>query len=166
MPAAPLVDYSSLDLSNVHCSQEALRDINPHRFDFEQLNYIAHYSEEPLAAVAIRDVKDDEFWVRCHFPNNPMFPGILMVEAAAQAASYCFQQKLGKFDDKIFAFGGLEKIRFRGSVKPGDRVIVIVKAVAARARRAVFDMQCWVNNRLVCEGQVIGVTVKVPQPTD
>ena len=166
MPAAALIDFAELDLDHVHCSREDLRDINPHRFDMEQIDYIAHYWDEPLSAIAIRDVTEDEFWVNGHFPNNPLFPGILMVEAAAQAASYCFQTKLGKFEDKIFGFGGLEKIRFRAGVKPGDRVIILVSAVAARMRRAVFNMQCWVDGRLVCDGQVIGVTLKVPQASE
>ncbi len=161
MPSQPLFDYSNVDLDQALFDLEDIKSINPHRFDFIQIDHIAHFEEEPLRAVAIRDIREDEFWVRGHFPGNPLFPGVLMVEAAAQAASICFQKKLGQFDDKIFGFGGLENVRFRGAVKPGDRVVLLVSSVAARMRRAVFDMQAWVGDRLVCEGQVIGVTIKV-----
>lgn len=161
MPSEPLFDISGVDLDRAVFDLEDIKSINPHRFELIQLDYIAHFEEEPLQAVAIRNIREDEFWVRGHFPGNPLFPGVLMVEAGAQAASICFQKKLGKFEDKIFGFGGLENVRFRGAVKPGDRVVLLVRSVAARMRRAIFDMQAWVGDRLVCEGQVIGVTIKV-----
>ena len=164
MLAEPLLPLDGVDLDVSAYDRASLRDINPHRFEFEQLDYIVRYSEEPHGAIAVRDVRDDEFWVRGHFPKNPLFPGVLMVEAGAQAASFCFHMRFGKLVNKIFGFGGLDGIRFRGSVRPGDRLAIVVRADRVRMRRAIFDMQAWVDDRLVCEGKVIGVTIPTAVP--
>ncbi|MCA9320428.1 MAG: beta-hydroxyacyl-ACP dehydratase [Planctomycetes bacterium] len=161
MPTEPLIDIQDLDPGVVLHDREFLRGINPHRFELEQLDHIVRYHEDPLSAVAVRRIRDDEFWVRGHFPNNPLFPGVLMVEAGAQAASFCFHKRFGKLDGKIFGFGGLEGVRFRGAVRPGDEILIVVRAEAVRMRRAVFDMQAWLEGRLVCEAKVIGVTIPI-----
>lgn len=164
MPAAPLFDFSAIDPNEILFDIEAIRAFNPHRFELEQIDGIAHFDEEPLQALAVRDIREGEFWTRGHFPENPVFPGVLMVEAAAQAASFCFHKKFGKLDDLIFGFGGLEGVRFRGNVRPGDRLLLLVRAHALRKRRAVFEMQGYVGTKMVCEGRVIGVTMPSAAP--
>ncbi|MEE9394707.1 MAG: 3-hydroxyacyl-ACP dehydratase FabZ family protein [Planctomycetota bacterium] len=163
MPAAePLFDIDGLDLTQVEYGIEDIRAFNPHRHEMEQISGIVKLWDEPLQACALRHVEPAEFWTRGHFPGNPLFPGVLMVEAGAQVASFCFHKKYGKLDGVIFGFGGLESVRFRGSVRPGDDLLLMVKAKALRRQRAVFDMQAWVDQKLVCEARVIGVTIPVP----
>ena len=164
MPAEPFFPLDTLDAAVVAYDIEAIRDFNPHRFEMEQVDHIVTYREDPLSAVAARRIRNDEFWVRGHFPGHPLFPGVLMVEATAQVASFCFHMKFGKLEGKVFGFGGLQDVKFRGSVAPGDVVLLMVRAKAVRMRRAVFDVQAWVDQRLVCEAVVIGVTM--PAPSD
>lgn len=159
MRSEPLFDISNIDLTSEAYGLDAIRAINPHRHEFEMIDSILHFSEDPLGAIAIKRVRDDQWWCRGHLPGDPVFPGILMVEGAAQASSFCFHRTFGKLDDKFFGFGGLEDIRFRGMVRPGDDIILMVRAIVCRMRRAKFDFQAYVNNALVAEGVVIGVTV-------
>ncbi len=159
MRSEPLFDISDLDLNHVAHDIEEIRTINPHRHEFEMIDSILRFSDEPLGAVAIKRVREDQWWCRGHLPGDPVFPGVLMVEGAAQASSFCFHKTFGKLDDKFFGFGGLEDIRFRGMVRPGDDIILMVRAIVCRVRRAKFDFQAYVNNNLVAEGVVIGVTV-------
>lgn len=66
-------------------------------------------------------VKGDEFFLQGHFPQNPIVPGVILCEMMAQSAAVLFQEDIG--DNKLFVYTGIDKVKFRESVRPGDTVI-------------------------------------------
>ena len=140
-----LVDLAKLDLSRVVMPIEEIRQYNPHRFEMEQLSGVIHLDPAAGEIVAFKDVRPDEFWVRGHIPGRPLMPGVLMIEAAAQMSSlyYKYVQK----DSRFLGFGGVDGVKFRGQVVPGERLLLLGKAVEIRSRRAVFDTQGVVGDR-------------------
>ena len=157
MPQKYLVDINEIDTSKVEVDAEGIRAVNPHRFEMEQLNGIFRFDPENKIIIGYKDVEADEFWVRGHIPGRPLFPGILMVEAAAQLCTYYYKRALQ--DDRFLGFGGIDKVKFRGKIIPGDRLIIVAKNTELRNRRAIFDTQGIANNRLVFEGIIIGMAV-------
>ena len=88
MPPEAIFDVTTVDLSRVLANREAIRAVNPQRFELEQLDAIVLIEPPQNLIVGYKDVRPDEFWVRGHFPNGPLLPGVLMCEAAAQLCSY------------------------------------------------------------------------------
>lgn len=162
MATEPILDFSAFDPDHPEIDVEAIRAVNPQRFEMEQIDGVGCYAEEPARAVGVRRVKADEFWCRGHFPGDPLFPGVLIIEAAAQVMSYCFHRAHGCASDRVLGFGGVENVRFRGAVRPGDVLLLPVKAVTVRSRVAVFEAQGWVADRLVYEGTIMGITLPSP----
>lgn len=158
MPPVALVDPASIDTSRILFDTEKIREGNPQRFEMEQLTAIVHFDPEQHLIVGYKDVGYDEFWVRGHMPGFPLMPGVLICEAAAQLCSY-FCHLISLADDGFLGFGGLEDVRFRGPVVPGDRLIMISKAARLNRRQSVFDTQGFVGTNLVFHGKVIGVTL-------
>jgi 3-hydroxyacyl-[acyl-carrier-protein] dehydratase len=150
------MDPTSLDLNQVVVDQAGIRKINAQRFEMEQLHAIVHMDTEKHIIVGYKDVRSDEFWVRGHFPGYPLLPGVLMCEAAAQLCSF-YSTTHGLSQGDFIGFGGLENIRFRGQVRPGDRLVLIGKATKLHRRQTVFNVQGFVGAKLVFEGTIIGV---------
>ena len=124
----------------------------------EQLSAIVHYSPEESLIVGYKDLSPDEFWVRGHMPGYPLMPGVIMCEAAAQLCSfYC--HKVGIIRDGFLGFGGMEDVRFRGTVRPGDRLLVVAKAVKVHRRQMTFATQGFVGRNMVFQAQIIGVAL-------
>src|SRR5437588_12232739 len=135
MPPEVIFDPSSLDFSRVVADQEQIRRVNAQRFEMEQLTAVVYIDPSRHLMVGYKDVRPDEFWVRGHMPGYPLLPGVLMCEAAAQLCAYyvCAYSSLG---GDFIGFAGLENVRFRGMVKPGDRLILVCRANKLH-RRAV-----------------------------
>lgn len=161
MPPKLLMDISDIDLSREAASMDAVREANPQRFEFEQLTRVVHIAPEVGEAIGVREIGDDEFWIRGHIPGRPLFPGVLMCEAAAQLGTYLYKQCLTELAGRFVGFGGLDKVRFRGTVQPGDTLILVAKAERIRARQGVFQTQGLLVKDgevdLVFEARVIGV---------
>jgi 3-hydroxyacyl-[acyl-carrier-protein] dehydratase len=152
-----MTDLGAIDLTRSIRTREEIRARLPQRHEMEQLDAVHHLDAERGLAVGSRDVGEDEWWVRGHIPGRPIFPGVLMIESAAQLATWLSREL--KEDDRFMGFGGLDKVRFRGAVEPGSRLVLIARLKAARTRMSVFDCQGVVDGRLVFEGTVTGVFV-------
>ena len=152
-----IFDLNEVDIDKFEVGISGIEEINPHRFEMQQLSGIVKFDPENGIIIGVKDVKDDEFWVRGHIPGRPLLPGVLMVEAAAQLCTYYY--KRARDDNRFLGFVGIDKVKFRGIVVPGDKLIIIAKKVELRSRRAVFDTQGIVNNKLVFEASIIGMIV-------
>lgn len=155
MPPSLLFDLTRIDLDKIAVPKDEIQRFNPQRFEFEQLDAIVHYDFEERIMVGLRDIKEDEWWARGHIPGRPIFPGVLMIEAAAQLAGYFGKQLLG--ETRFMGFGGVDNVKFRDSIVPPARMYILAKALEVRPRRVICDVQGVVGDRLVFEGQVTGV---------
>ena len=162
VPEKPLIiDFSEFDLNCVLHDIEEIHRHNPQRYEMEQLTAIVF--EDPVRGICVgyKDLKPDEFWARGHMPGMPLMPGVIMCEAAAQLSSY-FAVK-SKLMSGMMGFGGMEEIRFRGIVRPGDRFVIVVRLLKARRLMITCEFQCFVDRNLVCEGIIKGIPLPVGQ---
>jgi 3-hydroxyacyl-[acyl-carrier-protein] dehydratase len=159
MPAPPLFDVTSLDLSRVVLSKDEVLALNPQRHEFEQLDAIAHLDLERGLAVAFKRQREDEFWVRGHIPGRPLMPGVMMIETAAQTCSVLYGKKFAEREGRFFGFGGVDRVKFRGAVRPGQTLVMVALATLLKPRLARFDTQGFVDGGMVFEGEITGVSL-------
>ena len=158
MPPAAFVDLREFDLDTLEFDRDSVRAHNPHRYEFELLHGVIALQPEEGIIIGEHRASEDSFWVRGHIPDRPLFPGVLMIETAAQLCSFYWKEML-KGQTGFFGFGGIENTRFRGVVKPGDRLVIVAKSVQLKPRRAIFDAQGFVDGKMVFESRIIGVPV-------
>ncbi len=159
MPSTTLFDISNIDLTREVVPIDEVRSMIPHRFEFALLDGIVHFDPESLDAMGFHDARPDAFWVRGHIPGDPIFPGALMVETAAQLSSYCYGKRFGTDPSRFFGFGGIDKVKFRSMVRPGQRLYVLCKQITLDRRYSRFAVQGLCEGRSCFEGEIIGVTM-------
>src|SRR5687767_5865762 len=154
MPPQLLYDISGIDIDRVVYDQEAIREANPQRGDMEHLNAIV-YAEPSLGRIiGYKDVREDEFWVPGHIPGRPLLPGVLMIEAGAQLASFYTRKFVGW--KGFIGFGGADEIRFRQPVPPGNRLYIVGQKTWDRHRRICCKIQGLVKGDMVFEATIVG----------
>jgi 3-hydroxyacyl-[acyl-carrier-protein] dehydratase len=156
MPPEALFDLSQVDFTKVVADRVGIRAVNPQRFEMEQLEAIVHLDPVQQLVIGYKDVRPDEFWVAGHMPGFPLMPGVLMCETAAQLCSF-YVRHLKLVGGDFFAFQGMNDVRFRGSVSPGCRFVVIAQATRIHPRLSRFTTQGFVGTTMVFHGDVMGV---------
>lgn len=153
----PLIPFLKYDVETVIADLDAIRKYNPQRYEIEQLTAVVFEDIEAMSIVGYVDTTMEDFWVRGHMPGIPLMPGVLMCEAAAQLASY-FVQKNDMMGCEMIGFGGMDGVRFRGAVRPGDRLVIQCQQKKVR-RGAVIVCQFmgFVNENRVVEGSIRGI---------
>lgn len=157
-----ILDFSEYDLDHVIADADEIRRYNPQRFEMEQLTAVVYEDAENIIAVGYNDLAHDAFWVRGHMPGMPLMPGVLICESAAQLSSYMVV-KYDLLGSRLIGFGGLSEVRFRGIVRPGDRLVIVTRMTKVRRGAIIVSkFQTFVEQNLVCEGIVKGI----PLPED
>jgi 3-hydroxyacyl-[acyl-carrier-protein] dehydratase len=165
MPPEFHLDPAHLDLGRVLADQEAIRRVNPQRYEMEHLTAIVYLDPSNHLVAGYKDVRADEFWVRGHMPDYPLLPGVLMCEAAAQLCSYYIATH-GLMQGDFIGFGGLENVRFRTPVRIGDRLLMIGKGMKMNRRQTIFNVQGFVGGTMAFHADVIGLGMTRPKSDD
>jgi len=156
-----IVDLSLVDVDHPTADIEQIRSLNPQRHEMEQLTAIVYEDLDKYICVGYKDVTQDEFWVRGHMPGMPLMPGVIMIEAIAQMCSF-FVQKHDLLKSKMVGFGGLEEVRFRDPVVPGDRLFLLCQLTRVRPRRMIVcRFQGVVRDSIVVEGVLKGIPLPI-----
>jgi 3-hydroxyacyl-[acyl-carrier-protein] dehydratase len=159
-----ILDFSEYDVNHVIADQEEIRRYNLQRFEMEQLTAVIYADADRGICAGYKDLTDQEFWVRGHMPIMALMPGVVMCEAAAQLSSY-FAQKFDLLGCNVVGLGGLEEVRFRGTVVPGDRLVVVVERLKARRGAMILcRFQGFVREALVVEGKIMGISLPIDLP--
>jgi 3-hydroxyacyl-[acyl-carrier-protein] dehydratase len=155
MAVEPLIDIGAIDLSACVHDREGIGRYNPHRGEVALLDKIVCHDELCSLGIALKEVRDDEWWVDGHIPGRPLMPGVLMVEAGAQLASFLYYKRSGM---RWFAgFTRIEETTFRGHVVPGDDLYIVCKSEKYQLRRFISRVQGFVNGELCFAGKLTGM---------
>ena len=158
MPPPLLLNIEPTTLDRVLMAREQIYEVLPHGYEFMLLDGLLYIDEQTNAAIAYHDVRDDGFWVRGHLPGRPLFPGILMIEAAAHLASL-IASRLPKFSGMFLGLAGVGNTKFRETVLPGTRLYFMVSPIEIKPRRIIWATQGVVDGRLVFEAEIRGMPV-------
>src|SRR5438552_18786151 len=154
MPPQLLFDIAGIDLNKVIFGQDAIREYNPQRGPMEHLNGIVYVDESLGRLIGFKDVRPDEFWVAGHIPGRPLLPGVLMIEAGAQLASFYTRTYVGW--KGFIGFGGVDEVKFRMQVPPGVMMYILGKKLWERHHRIHCNVQGIVNGNLAFEAGITG----------
>ena len=133
---------------------EAIKEILPHRYPLLLIDRVLEL-ETGKYCKALKNVTGNESLFQGHFPQQAVFPGVLMVEAIAQTAGIVIHSCKKEVDDEsLFFFAGINKAKFRVPVVPGDQVLLETTLLNQRRNFWVFDGRASVGEKLVAQAEV------------
>jgi len=122
----------------------------PHRYPFLLIDRVIEF-ERGKRLVAIKNVTFNEPHFQGHFPNVPIMPGVLVIEAMAQAGAIIMMSEIPDREKKLAVFTGIEKAKFRNQVTPGDQLRIEVDVLAFRSRMGRMEARATVDGKLACQ---------------
>lgn len=127
-----------------------IQRILPHRYPFLMIDRVLEV-ERMKRIVAIKNVTVNEPWFHGHFPGHPLMPGVLIIEAMAQAGGVLLLLDVPDRESKLVVFTGIDGAKFRRPVVPGDTVRFEITVTAWRSRVGKMEGVAYVGDKKVCE---------------
>jgi 3-hydroxyacyl-[acyl-carrier-protein] dehydratase len=135
----------------------------PHRYPFLLIDRGEDWIVN-TSMTGIKNVTFNEPFFNGHFPENPVMPGVLLIEAIAQTGAVLMSKSLDvDVEGKAIMFMSVDGVRFRSPVRPGDVVRMPVKVVRHRGDVFKFKGEAFVGTRLVCEAEFAAMVVEAPK---
>ena len=126
----------------------------PHRYPFLMIDRVTNY-DEGKTLTAFKNVSVNEPQFTGHFPNMPVFPGVLILEAMAQATGLLAFKTFGApTENELYYFASIDKAKFRKPVVPGDQMILEVEFIKERRGIALFNGIAKVDGETVCSAEL------------
>jgi beta-hydroxyacyl-ACP dehydratase FabZ len=129
-----------------------IKELLPHRYPFLLVDRIIESTPEGI--VGIKNVSGNEAFFEGHFPNDPIKPGALILEAMAQTGGLFVLTYYPECRNRPFYFAGVDKVRFRKPVRPGDQLVMKVKLKKQRGSFFKLVGEAFVDDMLVAEGEM------------
>ncbi len=150
--------YQDVSAKGVVFDINAIKKILPHRYPFLLVDAIIELEPEKRA-VGIKNVTTNEPFFQGHFPQKPVMPGVLIVEAMAQVGGILLLNEQVDVENKLVFFMGIDNVRFRKIVQPGDQLVMELDML--KNRRTTFKMtgKAYVKGELVCEAEMMAAVV-------
>ena len=143
---APVLPKTALDINDI-------QRILPHRYPFLLIDRVIEMTPKERI-VAIKNVTINEPFFQGHFPNMPIMPGVLIVEAIAQTGGALLLTEVANRDEMLMVFTGIERAKFRRPVVPGDQLRIEVEVKAWRMTAVRMEGKAFVGDKRVAEATV------------
>lgn len=137
---------------------DQIKELIPHRYPFLLVDKIVEL-EEGKRAVGVKNVTVNEPFFQGHFPEYPLMPGVLIVEAMAQVGAVVMMS-IEENKGKLGVFAGIDKVRFKREVRPGDILTMEVEMTSLRRNIGKAIAKAYVGEDLVCSGELMFALVK------
>lgn len=139
-----------------------IMNILPHRFPFLLIDRVIEL-QEGQSVVAVKNITINEPCFQGHFPERPIYPGVLILESMAQTTALISHtlSQIEMNDNQIYFFAGINKARFKRQVKPGDQMIIKTELVKCSQGVSKFDSIAEVDGKIVCKAQLMGALREV-----
>ena len=125
----------------------------PHRFPFLLIDKV-EIIEDGIKGIGYKNVTIGEPFFQGHFPSNPIMPGVLQIEAMAQTAGFIIGSEGGNLSSKQVLFMGVDKVKFRHPVLPGDVLEMHTERLKQHRNIVVCSAKAYVKEKLVCEAEL------------
>ncbi|MBE2189101.1 MAG: bifunctional UDP-3-O-[3-hydroxymyristoyl] N-acetylglucosamine deacetylase/3-hydroxyacyl-ACP dehydratase [Desulfobulbaceae bacterium] len=139
-------DKKTLDINDI-------MKVLPHRYPFLLIDRIVSIDDENSIIIGLKNVTINEPFFGGHFPDKPVMPGVLILEALAQVGGLMITRKVDNIDNKLAFFMGIKNAKFRKPVFPGDQLIMEVKLISKRLNTFLFEGKAMVDGQIVAEAE-------------
>lgn len=137
-------------------NNDDIRNYLPHRYPFLLIDKVIDFKPHSYL-IAQKNVSNNEPFFQGHFPNHPVFPGVLLLEVMAQATAILdFKSNKRNQTELIYYLVGIDKARFKKQVFPGDILVVEVKLTQSKQDVHKFSANCKVDDEIVCTAELLG----------
>ena len=133
-------------------NKEDIEKIIPQRDPFLMIDEVEEFVPGE-SCIGYKNVREDEWYFKGHFPGNPIMPGVLMVEALAQAGAVAILS-MEENKGKNALFGGIDKMKFKRQVVPGDKLKLEVRIIKRKGPIGVGEALATVNGKVAAKGEL------------